>query len=257
MKKTILLSSILAAAAVFADGTAVVSENAIGVLDCTITKASNQTLIAVPFLGYDTDEKVAVKDMVKTSNLAEGSKLYVPDGAGAYNTWTLSASGEWAADQKVTVIQNGTPVEGTSANQSEAKISRGDSFWLEPIFKDSATSGTIYLLGQAAGNDGTSAAAANWNLMGNASVKSVALGTDGFEDGETIVVQVDGRLRYYIFKSTNKSTKGGWRYTKSDGKWSDPSKEPLALAPGQGFWYNATSAKTIDWSNGTAAAKAN
>ena len=253
MKKTILLSSILAVGAVFADGTAVVSTNAIGALDCAITNASNQTLIAVPFLGYDTDGKVAVKDMVKTSNLAEGSKLYVPDGTGAYNTWTLSAAGEWVADQKVTIIQNGTPTVGESANQSEAKISRGDSFWLEPIFKESATSGTIYLLGQAAGTAGASSKAAkNWNLMGNASVNLVTLGTAGFADGETIVVQVEGKLRYYIFKSEI-----GWRYTKSDGKWSDPAKEPLALAPGQGFWYNAKSAKTIDWSNGTAAAKAN
>ena len=253
MKKTILLSSILAFGAVFAAGTDVTSGNAIGALGCTITKASNQTLVAVPFLGYDTDGKVAVKDMVKTGNLAEGSKLYVPDGIGTYNTWTLDASGEWIADQKVTIIQNGAPTVGESENQSEAKVSRGDSFWLEPVFKDSAVSGTIYLLGQAAGNDGTSAAAANWNLMGNASVKSVALGTDGFEDGETIVVQVDGRLRYYTFKSA----KGGWRYTKPDGKWSDPKTDLLTIAPGQGFWYNSKSTKTIDWSDGTAKATAN
>lgn len=253
MKKAILLSNILVAGAAFAAGTDVTSGNAIGALDCTITKASNQTLVAVPFLGYDTDGKVAVKDMVKTSNLAEGSKLYVPDGTGAYNTWKLSAAGEWVADQKVTIIQNGTPTVGESASQSEAKISRGDSFWLEPIFKDSATSGTIYLLGQAAETAGASEAAINWNLMGNASVNSVTLGTAGFADGETIVVQVEGKLRYYTFKST----KGGWRYTKPDGTWSDPATDQLTIAPGQGFWYNARSAKTIDWSKGTAAAKAN
>ena len=253
MKKTILLSSILAVGAAFADPASVTSANAIGALDVTITKASNQTLIAVPFLGYDTDGKVAVKDMVKTSNLAENSKLYVPDGTGAYNTWTLNASGEWVADQKVTIINNGAPSVGESANQADAKVNRGDSFWLEPIFKESATSGTIYLLGQGAETVGTSEAAVKWNLMGNASVNPVGLGTTGFEDGETIVVQVEGKLRYYTFKST----KGGWRYTKSDGKWSVPETEPLTIAPGQGFWYNAKSAKTIDWANGTASAKTN
>ena len=249
MKKTILLSSILAVSAAFA--TEVTSGNAIGALDYQITKASAQTLIAVPFLGYDTDGKVAVKDMVKTSNLAENSKLYVPDGSGAYNTWTLNATGEWVADQKVTIISNGQPIEGTSENQTDAKIGRGDSFWLEPIFKDEAASGTIYLLGQGAGEAGTSTAAVNWNLMGNASVNPVALGTTGFDDGETIVVQVEGKLRYYTFKST----KGGWRYTMSNGKWSNPETAPLTIAPGQGFWYNAKSAKTINWSNGTATAK--
>ena len=79
MKKTILLSSILAVGAALATDTVVLSANAIGALDVTITNAPTQQLIAAPFVGYGTEGAVAVKDIVKTSNLAENSKMYFPD----------------------------------------------------------------------------------------------------------------------------------------------------------------------------------
>lgn len=249
MKKTILLYSLFAVGAAFAE-TAVDSGNAVGALDLSVSNnvaSQKQTLISVPFVGYETGGAVKVKDMVKTSDLANGSKLYVADGDGGYHTWKL-AGGEWVADKKVTIGAGGQPSAGETYSQDTVVVNRGDSFWLEPVFADSATEGTIYLLGQKADDEGLSMAAAKWNLLGNASVSSVTLSnesTSGFENGEQVVVQVNGKLRYWTYKSGK-----GWRYTTSAGTWSTPSSNPLTIAAGQGFWYRATGSKTIDWSTG-------
>ena len=253
MKKTILLSSLFAVGAAFAAATEVDSGNAVGALDLSVSNnVQQQTLISVPFVGYETDDavKVKVKDMVKTSNLANGSKLYVADGNGGYHTWKLF-NGAWVADNKVTIGAGGQPVEGAAADQDDFTVNRGDSFWLEPVFAESATSGTIYLLGQKGDGEGSSRAAVKWNLLGNASVDPVTLSNaedSGFANGEQVVVQVNGKLRYWTYKTS----KGGWYYVKNEGTRS--TGEPLTIAAGQGFWFRSTASKTINWSTGKAAA---
>lgn len=243
MKKTILLSSLFAVGAAFA-ATEVDSGNAVGALDLSVSNnVQQQTLISVPFVGYEDGGAVKVKDMVKTSNLADNSKLYVADGNGGYHTWKLD-NGAWVADKKVAIDVGGQPSASDTDRQDTVTVNRGDSFWLEPVFAKSATSGTIYLLGQKGDGAGSSSAAAQWNLLGNASVSPVTLSnesTSGFSDGEQVVVQVNGKLRYYTYKSGK-----GWRYT-TGGKWSS---NPLTIAAGQGFWYRAVGSKTIDWNTG-------
>lgn len=235
MKKTILLSSLFAAAAAVAGE--VVSSNAVAALNKAIDVKAKQTLLAVPFEGYETDGKVKVADIVKTSGLADGSKLYVPSGAG-YDTWTLR-DGQWVAGAKVSVNPNGEVDESETSEATDVKINRGDAFWLEP----NGTAGTVFLLGQGDGTSGTSTVASGWNLVGNASTEEVSLAGLASSDLDQIIVQVDGALRYYTYKSSK-----GWRYQKGTA-WSKPDDEPLKIAPGQGFWYKSTSAGTIKWTN--------
>ena len=240
MKKTILLSSIFAVSAAFAKPAVVTSGNMIGALDTAIatSESQKQVLISVPFLGYETGGAVKVCDMVKTSNLDKDSKLYVPDGNGAYNTWTLNSDGEWVADEKVTIGAGGQPSEGQSASQADATVNRGDAFWLEPIFKNKATSGTIFLLGQGADGAGSSdAAAGKWNLIGNASIAPKTIDITG-TDGDQIVAQVGGVLRYYTYTAAN-----GWSY-KAKGKLT---KGNPVIAAGQGLWYKPANKTTINW----------
>ena len=252
MKKTILLSSLFAVGAALA--TTVESGNAVGALDKAIDKTTDakQILISVPFLGYENDGAVKVCDMVKTSNLDAGSKLYVPDGTGTYNTWTLKLVNEkleWVADEKVTIVKGGAPSVGTSDNQNDATVERGSAFWLEPVFQSGKSSDTIFLLGQAADGAGSSTADNDgWHLLGNASVDAKVI-TGVCDKDDTIVVQVNGRLRYYTYSTK----KNAWRYTTDKGTLSDPATDPLTIAPGQGFWYNSkvpVVSVTFNWSTG-------
>ena len=238
MKKTILLSSLFAVGAAFA--TTVESGNAVGVLDKQIkTSDAKQILISVPFLGYD-GEAVKVAEMVKTSNLAEGSKLYVPDG-GKYNTWKLNASGQWEADKQVVIGTDGKPSsEGQSANQGAATVERGGAFWLEPVFK-AGTTDTIFLLGQGVADDGQSTAVQGWNLIGNASVKPVQLADLPGSSYDQIIVQVDGKLRQYSYQ------RGMWSYQAQNG--SRVTNDCVQIESGQGFWYQnaGDDSLTIHW----------
>ena len=241
MKKTILLSSLFAVGAAFA--TTVESGNAVGALDFEVDSTPQQTLIAVPFVGYENNGAVKVEDMVKTSDLAQDSKLYVPNGTvGGYDTWKLDADGKWIADKKVTISATGTS-EGVSLDQNTATANRGDSFWLEPKFKNEATSGTIFLLGQGVADDGQSTAAQGWNLIGNASLKSVQLTTLTGTKGDQIIVQVGGKLRYYSYNREM------WTYQKPDG--SRDTEDPVEIQPGQGLWYKNTNTENllINWAD--------
>ena len=245
MKKTILLSSVLAVGAAFAGE--VTNANAVAALNFDVTTAAAQTLVAVPFEGFEAGGKVKVNDIVKTSNLGDGSKLYVPNTAGKYDTWTLTA-GEWKADVQVEVGMAGTPVEKVGVNSTDVSVDRGSAFWIQP-----AAAGCIYLLGQKSDAAGLSTAGNGWHLLGNASVNPVTIVNDDKvqepDKDDTIVVQVNGRLRYYTYSTK----KHGWRYTTDEGTLSDPTKDPLTIAPGQGFWYNSkvpVESVTFNWSTG-------
>lgn len=247
MKKTILLSAVLAAGAAFASE--MTSGNAVGALDKQISTAdAGQILISVPFLGYD-GEAVKVAEMVKTSNLDVDSKLYVPDGTGKYNTWTLNASGQWEADKQVTIGTNGQPSEGQSDSQANATVSRGDAFWLEPKFKSETTTDTIFLLGQGTTATGISnSKGAAWNLIGNASTEPKTITEEVISGAkrDEIIVQVGKFLRTYYLVNGK-----GWCYQKKKvgggTEMSDPTHEPLVIQPGQGFWHKPASDTTVSW----------
>ena len=240
MKKTILLSSLFAVGAAFAGE--VTNANAVAALDLAVTTAAAQTLVAVPFEGFEEGGKVKVNDIVKTSNLGDGSKLYVPNAEGKYDTWTLT-DGEWKADVQVEIGTAGTPVEKSGVASTEVLVDRGSAFWIQPV-----ATGKIFLLGQAADGAGSSTAGDGWHLLGNASVDAKVIA--GGDKDDTIVVQVDGHLRYYTYSTK----KNAWRYTTDKGTLSDPTKDPLlTIAPGQGFWYNSkipVESVTFNWSTG-------
>ena len=236
MKKTILLSSILAVGAAFAEPASVTSANAIGALDVTISTTRAQTLVSVPFLGYENEGAVAVKDMVKTSNLGDDSKLYVPDGTGAYNTFKL-VEGTWVADKRVTVGPDGQISEDASGDQGSVTVNRGDAFWIEP--KGESFDGKLYLLGQGVTTAGSSAVSEGWNLVGNTSAEAKTISGEGYKKGEKICVQLNdakGSLDSYTFK-----VNVGWV------KIGDRVASTVTIQPGQGFWFLSKGTTTIAW----------
>ena len=242
MKKTILLSGILAVGVSVADPTpSTVNSTEIGVMG--LTMPSTTSLIAVPFAGYDSSAIMAA-DMVNTAELGIGSKLYVPDGNGKYNIWTLqSGSGGakvWAKTTQVAVSKSGV-LEGVSPNAAEVGSNRGDAFWLEPVPSNDATS-TLYLLGKPASGAGESKAAANkWSLIGNTSGSAVTLPSEGFTAGDMVAVpQSDGKLKTYNYHATKK----WWIRIGAN----VVGNQEITVAPGAGIWFFAKgSERTITW----------
>lgn len=241
MKKTILLSSLFAAAAAVAGE--VVSSNAVAALNKPIDVKAKQTLLAVPFEGYETSGKVKVADIVKTSDLADGSKLYVPTSDGQYDTWTLDANGQWIPGVNVSVGSDGTVASSETVSAEDRKINRGDAFWLEPVFASGNNTGTVFLLGQGDGTSGTSTVASGWNLVGNASAgDQTGFNVTGTKGDKVIVQLEDGSLRYYTYSDTKKA----WRYQDDEGVYQYLNP---AIKAGQGLWYYSkdTASKDIQW----------
>ena len=243
MKKTILLSSILAVSMAFADKT--VDSTEVAVMGLTIP--SKATLFAVPFLGYTTDA-ITVADMVNTAELAEDSKLYVPNTDGTYDVWTLGEDKKWKETQTNVNIGNGdngdtSTSESAGVAAKAVQTGRGGAFWLEPA----SGSGIFYLLGKPASDAGTSTAVGGkWNLVGNASEAALTTLKAAAAQRDQVAIQIDGKLRYYMYMGAD----NGWCYQRSnDGGWETKQNLPVAL--GQGLWFKPAATATINWADGT------
>lgn len=245
MKKAILLSSVFAAGAVFATVT-VDSTADIGALGVGMPKRA--TLIAVPFLGDGTDGAIKVADMVNLTELNVGSKLYAPNGSGAYNVWELKLndSGKYwdPANKTVIIGKDGTVTEGSTPAANSVDSTRGEAFWLEPTGDESADA--CYLIGTPTLADGRSVAVANkWNLIGNTSGSEITLPSAGFVKGDQVgIPQSNGKLMIYNWRSD----KGWWIRKGEDG--AVVGEQRITINPGQGIWFYAKGPdnRTINWS---------
>ena len=238
MKKTILLSSILAVGAALADANDVaVTSTELGVMG--VAKPTSQYgLIAVPFSGYNGSD-INVADMINTAEFTAGTKLYVPNANGEYSVWQLKEDKTWEPADSVTVDTVANLQPGSDASGATADL--GGAFWLEPAEGSAAT--TFYLLGQPTENGSSTAVAGKWNLIGNTSGSEVSLKDLKGTTGDQIVVPLEnGKLRYYTYKAEK-----GWRYQTKTGAWSVPADEPLTVGVGKGIWCKPASNLTIDW----------
>ena len=231
MKKTILLSSIFAVGAVLATD---IDSTVIGTLPVEVAKG--QQLMAVPFADNDKGE-IAVSDMVKTSDLEAGTKLYVATSSG-YDMWTLDEDGTWKAAKKVTIGDNGKAIEDESQNATKATVKRGDAFWLETL---EGKSGNVTLLGGKS-EAATQVVPGKWNLIGNRGLVEVTVGPDSITEaatGDQIVVSTNGSLSYWTFKKGK-----GWRLPDGNGGWQSVA---LTLKAGQGCWLKTKNSVTVNF----------
>ena len=223
MKKTILLSSILAVSATFA-AKEVDSDNEIAALSVGVGKDAPQ-LVTVPFAGYDGGD-IKVDEMIKSYGLGKGTKLYVATGDGSYNSWTLADDGTWTPDYKYTVGTDGKLVATTTMTAGEVKIARGHSFWIQPV-----NAGQVIMLGQKpTGSASVDLASDNWNLVGNPTLSEITISMtmfSGAQRGDQLVVpRADGTLVYHTLRAANGL---GW--------------SNVTIPAGKGFWLKTKSAK--------------
>lgn len=209
----------------------------------TATPATKLAIIAVPWqdAAATTDTgTVKVSSMIKTEELAEGTKIHVAKGEGGYNTWKLQG-GKWVdLDAVVTETpgQEVEPAEGVDA--SAINVPQGGAFWVEQ--EDPKP---IVMIGQVGEQPTTKTVTRGSNLC--ASPKGEAFDLNKITtatESDTIVVPVNSGEAAKIFQR-----KGGkwkyWKFTNGRGAWVEEDTE---IPAGTGFWYNRTgSSTTIDW----------
>lgn len=243
MKKLLSLA-LCAAAASFAAADEITLGN-VGVTAITLPAGQTNTIIAASFNDLATGGDISVANLVKTTNLAPGDKIMLYTAKNTYSAWVLGDNGAWQkAEKTYTVGSDGvaTVDEGAASDTTTVKI--GTGLWI--VRKDPTEAAEIALYGSIADAKSTTTAAGAWNLIGNAGQVSF----NAFEDavGDQIVMVADnGALRTYNFKAGDGK---GWYYvTYTDNRGTNNYGTP-AVAPGQGFWYYTSTAKTLVWSDG-------
>ena len=243
MKKLLVIGTALLAGALVAD--TVESSNTFGVLKVTPGTSATEVALCVPWVSAGTSgsgQSIKVKEVVKTSNLADGSVLLKYDGS-KYIAWSLS-SGTWGGVSTVTA--NGT----TATEGGDDTLSRGDSLIIRPVWPENASDKNIYLYGQyqSVGVGEQTLPAGAWTLIAppvpaNSSVKLNDFTWSNVNAGDYIWVQ---NAKGYRLKALyGKSAAGKWAvYDAVNEKWDE---DLAAIQPGMGGWYvnTGTSAATV------------
>ena len=198
MKKTILLSTVLAATAALATSKNYDSDNVFGLR--SVSYAKDYTLVAIPFVDYGTggtEVGVKVNEIIKTSNLSVGDKIYASNGSD-YDCWELQKSGNekiWVSVDKVNIAGSAV-TEAKTTDAAAAALKRGDAFWL---VRSAPSASAFYLMGQAPTEEGvTVSLTVGNNLVAN--TKSAALDISTLEGvaGDSITLPTAGKADQYF-----------------------------------------------------------
>lgn len=205
MKKTILLSTVLAATAAVATAKSYDSDNVFGLR--SVSYAKDYTLVAIPFVDYGTggtEVGVKVNEIIKTSNLTVGDKIYASNGTD-YDCWELQSS----SGKKVWVPVNKVSVSGLKATQTlttdaaAAALNRGDAFWL---VRSAPEASAFYLMGQAPTAEGVKVSlTVGNNLVANTKSAALDISTLAGEAvaGDSITLPTAGKAdQYFAYNAT-------------------------------------------------------
>ncbi len=209
-----------------------------------VTNAYTDTVIAVPWVGLD-GSTITISNLVNTTTLAEGDKLYMYDN-GTWYEYTKSSSGIWTGAETITP-------EGTHTAESQV-VARGSGL----ILKRASAGGTVLLCGRVDSNAIQTTIAANGKtLFANPTAADVDLNTKftGATNGDAIMIpQNDGGADIYTFNGTEwgKNTQvahirvfNGVERTTYQNQWQKGG----TIKAGTGAWYEskANENRTINW----------
>lgn len=241
-----ILSIVLCAAAIAAFGEETTVTNVAFSL-YPVTSSSKETIVAISLRGMD-GQLVAVSDLVKTTNLTAGDKLYTFEN-GVYKEWTL-AGGAWVgANKTYTMDKTGRLIAAEGDDPSVVRKEVGSGIWL--VRNADYTPGTefkFYLYGTPDKNPQTDIVGCAINLVGNPTTSSVTLNETmltGAEAGDRIEVPdgtgILGRSVYTCYGEEKQ-----WKTFGSDHKLTPGLP---TIPANQGFWYvSKGSSFTINWS---------
>ena len=236
------------------------SENVFGLL--AVSSATTNTIVGTPWLATGGGA-VVVSNLVKTTNLTVGDKLYVINGFSKYDGWQLVAGGYWSPIGKFSIGADGQMTADAGVQASDQTVTRGQGVWL---VRNNPTDGSgnpnlFYLYGQASTTPVTTTITAGtekaptWHLVASASstaepfnFNSGITGTVNAKD--TIVIPTDTNPSILTYVNSAWCRQASSNYTHSSGiKISVPYLDTNPTVPaGTGFWYvSRGGSPTITW----------
>ena len=220
----------------------VTTVNTAGVL--RVETRAERAALAVPWTKLRptaASEYVAAVDLVKTTNLTTGDKLYVYDGASKmYKAWQLRDSGLWEALAVYRVADEYVDFNQADPALEASAVARGTGVWLQR----QRTEGPVYLCGQVETASVTTPLAAGWNLVGSPTTAACNLSRLVPATGDRIVVPTAAEPKNMTWKVGTEGSLGSWGYWENRlvTKWGVTVAVPTwvenAVVPaGNAFWY--------------------
>ena len=232
----------------------VTTVNTAGVL--RVETRAERAALAVPWTKLRptaASEDVAAVDLVKTTNLTAGDKLYVYDGANTmYKAWQLRESGLWEPMAVYRVADGYVDFNQADPAPKASAVARGTGVWLQR----QRTEGPVYLCGQVETTSVTTPLAAGWNLVGSPTTAACDLSQLKPANGDRIVVPTAAEPKNMTHEN------GVWGYLKNETytyggmEFVRPKRITAEPVPaGTAFWYICPSTPredaAIEWENGT------
>ena len=258
LKKIFAISALVCACTAQADDVAC-SGNVFGLM--TVVSPNANTIVGTPWLAADGSGAVAVSNLVKTTNLTVGDKLYLINGSGSdanYDGWELVSGGYWAPIAKYSVASNGTMSSTAGSSAADRKVVRGQGVWLyrqNPV--DGGNAKPFYVYGLKAGEAASTAViqgtenAPAWNLIASASTSAFSLSSmSGANAKDTIVIPTGNAPIVVEYKNSAWSYSASSNYVHASGvSISVPYTVTNPTIPaGTGFWYVSRGGNpTINW----------
>ena len=245
MKKLLTIAVCASAVAAFATDT----EIPLGTLGVTsVSVTATNTVIVSSYLDLGGSETVPVSNIVKTTNLEVGDKLYVFKSSNVYEAYTLAQDGGakyWDADKLYTVNSDGSLNAGVSAAPTIPTLSIGSGLWL--VRPRENPSVTIQVYGGLPAATNFNVTAGSTVLVGNPTRTAMAPSEiENAVDGDQILVPGNSQMPTIYSYGTGMAGTKCW-YRRQSGNKVDGLP---AIAAGNGFWYIAKgsgSARVVKW----------
>lgn len=206
-----------------------------------VTNAYTDTVIAVPWVGLDGNP-ITISNLVNTTTLAEGDKLYMYNSDGTWYEYTKSG-GIWTGATTITT-------SGDHTAESQV-VARGSGL----ILQRTSAGGTVLLCGRVDSDSITTTIATGKTLFANPTAAAVDINTSGkfagATNGDTISIPLNnGGSDVYTFNGTEWGKMTYTETTLANGRkrktqaWSKCGEIPA----GTGAWYETTgSGYNVTW----------
>ncbi len=244
MKLRLMICAAAASTALFATEDANSATYAV----MNVTNAYTDTVIAVPWVGLD-GTAITISNLVNTTTLTAGDKLYMYNDDGTWYEYTKSAGGVWTGAETITPT-------GTHSAESQV-VQRGTGLVLQRA--ESGAGGTVLLAGRVDSGTITTTIAANGKtLFANPTTDAVAI-TNKFTGatlGDTITIPLNnGSTDIYTFNGSEWGKTTRVSYQRKIGNTTRTSYSNVwetctsSIPAGTGAWYDskANSDRTISW----------